>query len=89
MPLSDKEFALKILDFVERCILESAAYQVLLNKHVPNWRQECDDLLAQSAEVHKTVHENLEPMRNQVFEAPDLSSVVEQLLQDSQRNDPK
>jgi hypothetical protein len=87
MPLSDKELALKILEFAENCVLESAIYQVLLGQHVPNWQSEYQRILAQSGEVQKMIHEKLDTMRERVFEAPDLSAVVEQLLKDIQKND--
>jgi hypothetical protein len=89
MPLSDKEFALKILEFAESCILESAIQQVLLSKHVPNWRDEYQAILAHSDEVRQMIHQKVDPMRDRVFEAPDLSTVVEQLLRDVPRNDPR
>jgi len=89
MPLTDKEIALKLLDFAEEFLIQSAIYQVLLNRHVPTWQSEYQRMLAQAgAETRKLIHEMLEPMRSRVFEAPDLSTVVEQLLRDIPKSHP-
>ena len=90
MQLTDKEYALKILGFAEELILQWAAQQLLLNQHVPNWQQEYQAILDRSgSQTKQQIHDRLEAMRTQIFEAPDLSSVVEQLVEGIQRNDPK
>jgi len=90
MPLTDKELALRLLGFAEDLIIQSSAHQLLLNQHVPNWQDEYQAILDRSgAETKQLVHQRLESMWTQIFEAPDLSTVVEQLLRDVPRNDPK
>jgi hypothetical protein len=90
MPLTDKELALRYLAFAEDLILQSSAYQLLLNRHVPNWQDEFQAILDRCGEQTKqAIHERLEATWTQTFEAPDLSTVVEQMIEGIQRNDPK
>jgi hypothetical protein len=90
MPLTDKEIALQFLEHIENYLVQTSLLQNILTHHVPNWQQEYNALLRRGeAGARGLARLQLQPMRNLVLEAPDLSSVVEQLLKDIPRNDPK
>ena len=90
MLLTDKELALKLLGFAEDLIIQSSAHQLLLNQHVPNWQDEYQAILGRcGTETKQLVHERLESMWTQIFEAPDVSSVVKDLLKDIPEIDPQ
>jgi hypothetical protein len=90
MPLTDKELALRYLAFAEDLILQSSIQQLLLSQYVPNWQDEYQSILDRcGTQTKQSIHESLEATWTQTFEAPDLSSVVAQLLEGIQRNDPK
>jgi hypothetical protein len=90
MPLTDKEIALQFLDHIEGYVVQTGILQNILTHHVPNWQEEYRILSHRGeAGALALARKQLEPMRNLVLEAPDLSTVVEQLLRDIPRNDPK
>ncbi len=90
MPLTDKEIALQFLSHIENYLVQTSLLQNILDHRVPNWQQEYRTMLQRGEGVARALARiQLEPMRNLVLEAPDLSSVVEQILKDIPRNDPK
>jgi hypothetical protein len=90
MPLTDKEIALQFLDHIEGFVVQTSLLQNILSHHVPNWQDEYRSLLRRGETGARALaRQQLQPMRNLVLEAPDLSSVVEQLLKDIPKNDPE
>ncbi len=90
MPFTDKEIALQFLEHIESFLVQTTLLQNILEHRVPNWQQEYRALLDRGeAGARILVRKQLEPFRNLVLEAPDLSSVVEQLLKDIPKNEPE
>jgi hypothetical protein len=90
MPLTDKEIGLRFLDHIEDFLIQTGLLQSILGRHVPNWKQEYSRLLDRGKEgARNLAHQQLEPLRDLILQAPDLSSVVEQLLKDIPKNDPE
>jgi hypothetical protein len=89
-PLSDKDVALELLNWIEQlhrriAALESALQLLVGTRY--NWQA-----LAKSAEDSKVskdvLHARFEPFRELVLHAPDLNSAVRKILEDSERIDP-
>jgi hypothetical protein len=90
MPLTDKEIALQFLEHIETFLVQTTLLQSMLEYHVPNWQKEYRAAFRRGEAGARTLaRQQLEPFRNLVLEAPDLSSVVEQLLKDIPKNDPE
>jgi hypothetical protein len=90
MPLTDKEIALQFLHHIENFLVQTTLLQHMLDRRDPNWKVEYRALLRRGeAGARGIARQTLEPFRNLVLEAPDLSSVVEQLLKDIPKNDPE
>ncbi len=90
MSLTDKEIALQFLEHIENFLVQTSLLQSILSHHVPNWQKEYSALLHRGeAGARMIARLQLQPMRDLVLEAPDLSSVVEQILKDIPKNDPE
>jgi hypothetical protein len=90
MPLTDKEIAIQLLELTENLMVRDTILQIMLQRRDPDWQQKYQKVFAQNQDaVRKAIRPNLERARTLVLEAPDLSTVVEQLLRDIPRNNPE
>jgi hypothetical protein len=88
MALTDKELSLQLLRLIEDLMVQNSLLRIMLQRRDPDWHQKYQKVLAQNeAEARKVIRPYLDRAEKRVLEAPDLSSVVEQLLKDIPRND--
>jgi hypothetical protein len=88
MPLTDKEIALQLLKLMEDLMVRHTILQVMLQRRDPDWQRKYPKMLAQNeSAARELIRQRLEGARNLVLEAPDLSTVVEQLLKDVPQRD--
>jgi hypothetical protein len=89
MPLSDKEIALRLLDMIEELVVQKLALESVLEfLHGDEW----DSVLRkmeQYAAVRDVIHAKTQPLRQRVLDAPDLSSVVREMVEGLERIDPE
>jgi hypothetical protein len=90
MPLTDKELALQLLQLLEDLMVRQSLLQVMLQCRDSDWQRKYPKVLEQNeVEARKVIRPYLDRARTRILEAPDLSSVVEQLLRDIPKNDSK
>jgi hypothetical protein len=88
MPKTDKELALELIDLMETLMAQNSLLMVMLQRHDPNWQQKFQRFFAQNQVAARLeLRVRLDQARTRILEAPDLSSVVEQLLKDIPRNE--
>jgi len=86
MPKTDKELALELIDLMETLMVQNSLLMVMVQRRDQNWQQKFQKLFAQNqSAVRRDLQAHLDQARTRVFEAPDLSTVVEQLLKDIPR----
>lgn len=89
MPLTDKEIALQLLQLMEDLMVRQVLLQIMLQRRDPDWQQKYQKQLEQNdSAAREAIRPHLERARTLLLEAPDLTSVVEQLLRDIPRSDP-
>jgi hypothetical protein len=88
MPLTDKELGLQLVGIIEDLMVRQTLLQIMLQRRDTDWRQKYQKVFAQNQEATRTaLRPHLDRARTLILEAPDLSSVVEQLVKDIPRND--
>ena len=90
MSLTDKELALQLIDLMEDLMVQNSLLIVMLQRRDPDWRRKYEKVLAQNQDAaRKAIRPRLERAKTRILEAPDLSSVAEQLLKDISEIDPE
>jgi hypothetical protein len=87
---TDKELALEFVDALADMQCREIIYQAILDafpETATKWREHFDKHL-QSRELRDKIRADFEPVRQQVLDAPDLSSAVRQMLEGLERIDP-
>jgi hypothetical protein len=83
--LSDKEIALRLLDMIEDLIVQKLALEsVLETLHGHQWDSTLK-AMEHSAAGRATIHAKIEPLRQQVLDAPDLTATVRAILESLER----
>ncbi|MFI5115961.1 MAG: hypothetical protein ACHP8B_04610 [Terriglobales bacterium] len=90
MVVTDEEIALKLIDALERLVLESSVLEILLDELTGSqqWRKRLDKIMSDPQRLEK-VHAKLLPLREQVLDAPDLTAAVRHMLEGLERIDPE
>ncbi len=93
---TDKDIALELIDALEQMYFREIVYEVMLNTLTgPNappsqvdWRKHFEQAL-KNQDHRKQIHEHFLPVREQVLNAPDLTSAVREMLEGLERIDPE
>lgn len=87
--LTDKDLALRLLDWIEDLHLRNAALEAALEVlSAQDWRPYVEQL--EKKPHHKaTIHAKFEPFRELVLDAPDLTAAVRHMLEGLERIDPE
>ena len=88
--LSDKELGLRLLDWIQQLYVRNAALEATLDilTHDQDWRSYVKKLET-NPDHHATMHAKLEPFRQLMLDAPDLTAIVRQMLEEAERIDPE
>jgi len=88
MSLTDKELALQLVQILEDLMVRQTLLQVMLQRCDPDWQRKYRKVYEQNqTAARQALQAHLDRARTRILEAPDLTSVVEQLLKDIPRND--
>jgi hypothetical protein len=79
---TDKELAMKLVDSLEDYYLRWTLMQTILDSsNVRGWRKLFDQLFS-DREARERVHRLFQPARDRIWDAPDLSEAVREMLKD-------
>ena len=86
---TDKELALELADALEDMYYREIIYEAILNTlSGPDWKKHFERELG-NQDHRKEIHEYFSPLREQVLNAPDLTSAVREMLEGLERIDPE
>jgi hypothetical protein len=87
---TDKELALELVDALEEMYYREIVYEAILNAfpETSAWHEHFDQALKNHAH-REEIHGQFLPVREQVLNAPDLTSAVHKMLEGLERIDPE
>jgi hypothetical protein len=86
---TDKDLAIKLIDCIEDYYLRWTLMQTILDtSNVRGWRKDFDRLISDQ-EAREHVHRMFQPARDRIWDAPDLSEAVREMLKDIPGTGPK
>lgn len=87
--LSDKEIALRLLDMFEELIVQKLALEsVLETLHGHDWDSTLK-MMERSPDARAMIHAKIEPLRELVLSAPDLTSIVRGIVEGLEQINPE
>ncbi|MFZ0773225.1 MAG: hypothetical protein WCA49_23845 [Candidatus Sulfotelmatobacter sp.] len=88
---TDKELALQLIDKLEEMSCRELVYEAILDhspETAPKWRRYFDHLM-KVGNLREQIHQDYRSTREQVLNAPDLTSAVREMLEGIERIDPE
>jgi hypothetical protein len=86
---TDKELAMLLVDCIEDYFLRWTLMQTILDSsNVRGWRKDFDQLFS-DREARDRVHRIFQPARDRIWDAPDLSTAVSEMLKGIPGTGPK
>ena len=86
---TDKELAMQLVDCLEENYLRYTLLETILDEaKVPRWRQTFEELFP-LPKARATARRRFQPVRDRILDAPDLKTVMREMLNDSPRIDSK
>jgi hypothetical protein len=89
--LTDKDLALQLIDQIEDLYLEISVLEAVLELKgvAPEDLKQIYKHVKAQAKYRNSVHANLQPLRDAVLDAPDLTAAVRHMLEGLERIDPE